>query len=178
MRTSLVSPNWWAVTPRVSHGPGLIWDGTVRTFRPISPGSPGQPFHPHHCWWSWKQIRSEWDLALEESSVAKAEELTVWRDGGRPLTRGCPLSTGTAPERARRDLHSWSGSVCRPSHPALPPRSSPRWCLRKLWVLPWTASNGHISPEGTMAQPFKPNRLWKRVCAHLGNTEVLASEGQ
>lgn len=75
---------------------------------------------------------------------------------------GASLSMGTAPEPTLCDLHSWSGSVYRPRHPALPLRSSPLWCLHKLWVLPWMASNGHISPEGTIAQPFQTNRLGRK----------------
>lgn len=67
----------------------------------------------------------------------------------------------TALELVLHDLHSWSGNVDRPSHPALSLRSFPQWCLRTLWVLLWMASNGHISPEVTGRQHFQTHRLGK-----------------
>lgn len=152
-----------SIAPITCHGQGSLSPSPQALQASIS--SHQAPWHGEQGYWTWA-------FPLEGSSVAKPEMLMILFDGGlvswqlRPGGGGGSLSLGTASELVLRDLHKWSESVCRPSHPALPPRSSPQWCLRKWWALPWTASNGHISPEVETTQHVQTNKPGRHeVCA-------------
>lgn len=175
--TSLLNRALWAIILcLLLPWANLRWNNADFLFHLPRPSRPTISSTP---WWmKWETSTLKWDFFPGRKKCCRGWcALSVLHDGGLVSWHlgGIP-QFGDRSELMLCDLHSWSGSVYRPSRPALPPRPSPQWCLRKLWVPLWTASNGHISPEGT--RTIFPNKQAREEidCAHLVKTKVLASE--
>lgn len=154
----------------------LRWDSVVMFC--ISSGLHGQPFHPHGSRWHGTQAHWKWDFSLEASNVSKPKVFTILCDDGLVSWHlGVPsvweqhlnvcfmtyivdpeMSTGPVIllflwDHFHSDVSVRYGFFCE-------------WPVMVTFHLRWKEDN-----------MFKQTGWGRReVCAHLGQTKVLASE--